>query len=84
MDITTCKNFKTTLMTHPDISSTLELEQNSSHSFLDILVERKPDFILEHNIYRRYVHTNRYLVDAESHCPKTRYRQHVTASSMNH
>ncbi|XP_018568545.1 uncharacterized protein LOC108908869 [Anoplophora glabripennis] len=41
-------------------------EKNSALSFLDVLVERKPDGTLRHRVYRKTTHTDRYL-NAESH-----------------
>ncbi|XP_011861533.1 PREDICTED: uncharacterized protein LOC105558445 [Vollenhovia emeryi] len=51
---------------HPNIQFTMEIEQNSQISFLDILVRRNEDGTLGHHVYRNPTHTDRYL-HANSH-----------------
>ncbi|XP_018569905.1 uncharacterized protein LOC108909916 [Anoplophora glabripennis] len=51
---------------HLDIQFTMEVDKNAALSFLDVLVERKPDGTLGHRVYRKRTHTDKYL-NAESH-----------------
>jgi len=51
---------------HPNIHFTIDIEANEKLSFLDILVFKKTDVTLGHQVYRKPTHTDRYL-DAESH-----------------
>ena len=51
---------------HPRIEFTLELEQNNQLPFLDVLVIKTQDGRLEHTVYRKPTHTNRYL---NAECP---------------
>ena len=44
----------------PNISFTMELEQNNQISFLDTLITRQGNN-LEVDVYRKPTHTNRYL-----------------------
>ncbi|XP_020295119.1 uncharacterized protein LOC109860447 [Pseudomyrmex gracilis] len=54
---------------HPNITFTLETEQHGKLPFLDVLITRKPDGSLGHQIYRKPTHTNRYLHAASHHHP---------------
>ena len=51
---------------HPRIQFTVELEEENKLPFLDVLVSKTTNGSLEHTIYRKPTHTNRYL-NAESH-----------------
>ncbi|XP_020298905.1 uncharacterized protein LOC109863122, partial [Pseudomyrmex gracilis] len=46
-----------------------ETEQHGKLPFVDVLVTRKPDGSLGHQIYRKSTHTNRYLHAASHHHP---------------
>jgi TFIIF-interacting CTD phosphatase-like protein len=46
---------------HPNITFTMEVEQNKVLPFLDVLVSRSPDGSLGHSIYRKSTHTDLYL-----------------------
>jgi hypothetical protein len=45
---------------HPSIEFTMEIEKDRSLPFLDVLVTRKPDGSLGHEVYRKPTHTDRY------------------------
>jgi hypothetical protein len=49
-----------------DIKFTMELEDNNSIPFLDILMTRKQDGTIEHKVFRKKTHTDSYL-HAQSH-----------------
>jgi hypothetical protein len=49
-----------------DIKFTMELEDNNSIPFLDVLITRKQDGTLGHKVFRKKTHTDSYL-HAESH-----------------
>ena len=51
---------------HSRIQFTLELEQNNKLPFLDVLITKTREGTLQHTVYRKPTHTNRYL-NAESH-----------------
>ena len=48
------------------IKFTQEKEEDNSLAFLDVLITKKTDGSLSHQVYRKKTHTNRYL-HAESH-----------------
>ena len=48
------------------IKFTLEKEEDNSLPFLDVLITKKTDGSLSHQVYRKKTHTNRYL-HADSH-----------------
>ncbi|XP_026744741.1 uncharacterized protein LOC113506080, partial [Trichoplusia ni] len=52
------------------IQFTMELEDNKSLAFLDILVKRNPDQTISHTVYRKKTHTDRYLNGESHHHPK--------------
>ncbi|GJQ85034.1 hypothetical protein Trydic_g3695 [Trypoxylus dichotomus] len=51
---------------HANINFTIEIEEDSNSSFLDVLVEGTDSNKLGHSMYRKKIHTDRYL-DAISH-----------------
>ncbi|XP_018311528.1 uncharacterized protein [Mycetomoellerius zeteki] len=51
---------------HPNIHFTMDIEENGKLPFLDVLVSKKADGTLGHQVYRKPTHTDRYL-HAESH-----------------
>jgi hypothetical protein len=42
---------------HPNMKFTMEVEQNGSLPFLDVLMSRRPDESLRHSVYRKCTHT---------------------------
>jgi hypothetical protein len=54
---------------HPDIKFTLEVEQNKTLPFLDVLVSRRPDGSLEYSAHRKSTHTKLYLYAKSEHHP---------------
>ena len=50
----------------PNIKFTMELEENRSIPFLDVLLTRKEDGTLGHEVFRKKTHTDSYL-HADSH-----------------
>lgn len=52
---------------HKNIKFTMELEQEGSLPFLDILVSMKDDGSLERKVYRKNTHTNLYLKSNSHH-----------------
>ena len=50
----------------PNIHFTIDIEENGKLPFLDILISKKADGTLGHQVYRKPTHTDRYL-HAESH-----------------
>ncbi|XP_018401785.1 PREDICTED: uncharacterized protein LOC108778952 [Cyphomyrmex costatus] len=59
---------------HTNIRFTTEIEENGMLPFLDVLVTKKTDNTLGHQVYRKPTHTDRYL-HAESH--------HITIQPKN-
>jgi hypothetical protein len=51
------------------LSSILELEENDSIPFLDVLINKKHDGILGHTVYRKKTHTENYLHTNSHHHP---------------
>ncbi|XP_018401736.1 PREDICTED: uncharacterized protein LOC108778909 [Cyphomyrmex costatus] len=51
---------------HANIRFTMEIEENGKLPFLNVLVTKKTDNTLGHQVYRKPTHTDRYL-HAESH-----------------
>ena len=59
--------FLTHLNNHSDhIKFTMETQENNSLPFLDVLLTKKTDGSLSHQVYHKKTHTDRYL-HAESH-----------------
>ena len=61
------------LLTHlnnvrPSIKFTAEVEKDGRLPFLDTLLQRRDDGSLDVSVYRKPMHTNRYL-DLHSHHP---------------
>lgn len=52
-----------------NITFTLEIEQNNQLPCLEILIERKLDGFLNYQVFRKPVHTNRYLHATLHHHP---------------
>ncbi|GJQ66693.1 hypothetical protein Trydic_g4649 [Trypoxylus dichotomus] len=50
----------------PKFKSTMEIENLNQLPFLDVLVIEEQDGILRHTVYRKAMHTNRYL-NTQSH-----------------
>uniref|UniRef100_A0AAR5PP89 Reverse transcriptase domain-containing protein n=1 Tax=Dendroctonus ponderosae TaxID=77166 RepID=A0AAR5PP89_DENPD len=53
---------------HTDIQFTMEVEQNHQLAFLDVLVSRLSNR-LNHKVYRKATHTDRYLHKLSNHHP---------------
>jgi len=51
---------------HPNIRFTMDIEENKKFPFLDVLVTKKADNTLSHQVYRKPTYTDRYL-HAELH-----------------
>ncbi|XP_031847206.1 uncharacterized protein LOC116433359 [Nomia melanderi] len=66
---------------HPNIKFTMEIESNKSLPFLDVLVTRKPDGSLGHQVYRKPTHTDRYLNASTHHHPA--HKDSVIRSLVN-
>jgi len=47
---------------HPNIRFTMDIEKNSKFPFLDVLVAKKTDNTLGHQVYRKPTHTDRYTL----------------------
>ncbi|KYN11910.1 hypothetical protein ALC57_15926 [Trachymyrmex cornetzi] len=54
---------------HPNIHFTIDIEENGKLPFLDVLVFKKADGTLGHQVYRKPTHTNRYLHAEWHHHP---------------
>ncbi|XP_071450368.1 uncharacterized protein [Hetaerina americana] len=54
---------------HPNIQLTMETEKNKRLPSLDILIERKRDGSLGHQVYRKPTHTDLYLNKRSHHHP---------------
>jgi hypothetical protein len=52
-----------------DIKFTMELEENGTIPFLDVLIKRKEDDSLGHKVYRKKTHTENYLHASSHHHP---------------
>jgi len=67
------KIFSTILMASTGTYFTIELEQNGTLPFLDVLVKKNADGTLAHTMYRKTTNTGLYLhVDSEHHPAQTR------------
>jgi hypothetical protein len=51
------------------IKFTMELEENISIPFLDILISKKDNGLLSHQVYRKINHTDHYLHANSHHHP---------------
>ncbi|XP_015124857.1 uncharacterized protein LOC107046694 [Diachasma alloeum] len=54
---------------HPSIKFTMEIEEQKSLPFLDVLVHRNEDGSLGHRVYRKPTHTDRYIHAFSHHYP---------------
>ena len=54
---------------HPNIEFTMEVENERKLPFLDVLVTRKEDNSIDHSVYRKTTHTDRYLKGDSHHPP---------------
>jgi hypothetical protein len=54
---------------HPNIKFMMDVEQNQSLPFLNVLVSRRPDSSLGHRVYRKPMHTDLYLHAKSAHHP---------------
>jgi len=54
---------------HPNIHFTIVIEENGKLSFLDVLVSKKANGTLGHQVYRKLTHTDRYLHAKSYHYP---------------
>jgi DNA-binding transcriptional MerR regulator len=54
---------------HHNIKFKMEVEQNWSLPFLEVLVSRRPDGSLGHTVYRKPIHTDLYLHAKSTHNP---------------
>jgi hypothetical protein len=54
---------------HSNIKFSMELEQNNTFPFLDVLVSRRPDGSLGYMVYRKPTHTDLYLHAESEHHP---------------
>jgi hypothetical protein len=54
---------------HPNIKFTMEVEQNQSLPFLDVLVDRSPDGSLRHTVYIKPTPTDVYVQENSAHFP---------------
>jgi hypothetical protein len=66
---------------HSKIQSTMEQEEEGCLPFLDLDIYRKTDGSLGHKIYRKPIHTNRYLHQKSHHHPAN--KQSVLASLIH-
>jgi hypothetical protein len=58
---------------HPNIMFTMEVEQNKTLPFLDVLVSRRSDGSLGHSVYRKSTHTDLYLHARSAHHPAQKW-----------
>jgi hypothetical protein len=54
---------------HQNIAFTMEVEQQGTLPFLDVLVKRGPNGSLGHSVYRKPMHTDLYLHAKSEHHP---------------
>ncbi|XP_072173825.1 uncharacterized protein [Diadema setosum] len=54
---------------HPNIQFTMEIEEDNSIPFLDVLVKKTPSGFPSHQVYRKPTHTDRYLHYRSHHHP---------------
>ena len=52
-----------------EIKFTMELEENGKIAFLDVLISRKEDGTLGHQVYKKKAHTDSYLHADSYHHP---------------
>jgi hypothetical protein len=55
---------------HPSIEFSMEIEEDGRLPFLDVLITRKQDGTLGHQVYRKPTHTDRYLHATSHHDPR--------------
>jgi hypothetical protein len=53
----------------PNIQFTMEMQKDNSLPFLDVLISQLPDGSLTHQVYRKNMHTDRYLHAHSHHHP---------------
>ena len=76
---------------HPDITFTMEIEQHNSIPFLDTLISKPESGPIQHQVYRKPTHTDRYLHYRSFHHPSvtqsvanTLVRRAYTISDQHH
>jgi hypothetical protein len=65
---------------HPNIKCTMEVEQNKTLPFSDVLVSRRPDGSLGYSVHRKSTHTELYLHTKSEHRPAQ--KQAVLATTV--
>jgi hypothetical protein len=55
------------------IKFTMELEENNNIPFLDILISKKNNGVLSHQVYRKKTHTDQYLHANSHHHPAQKF-----------
>ena len=64
-----CKFFIFLNNQHPNIHFTIDIQENGKLPFLNLLVSKKADGTLGHQVYRKPTHTDRYLYVESHHHP---------------
>ena len=54
---------------HPNIHFTTDIEENGKLPFLDVLVSKKADGTLGHQVYKKPTYTDKYLHAESDHHP---------------
>ena len=69
---------------HPSIKFTMEVEEDGKILFLDVGISRNPDGSLQHNVYRKPTHTDRYLNQRSFHHPSMKSSVNGTPRTTRH